>query len=1096
MEDLTGKQFGPYQIVAPLGEGGMAVVYKAFQPAMERYVAIKVLPRALAQDPEFVARFQREAKLLAQLQHPHILPVFDFGEAEGFTYLVMPYIKSGTLTDLLRGGVLPLEQTRRLITQIGDALHYAHTRGLVHRDVKPSNVLVDESGNCLLTDFGLARMVEGSMNLTTSGTVLGTPAYMSPEQGVGQPSDARSDIYALGVILYEMVTGRVPYKAETPVAVIFKHIHDPLPPPSTVNPAISEALEAVILKALAKKPDDRYSTAGDMVKALQTALSAETPARHPVSSSASALPTPPSALARTASVPPTSAASPSSLMRWIGVGCIGLAVIGMLGAAGLGVFLGLPALLGAPRSFGTPTLTASPRPAASATTAATPPPVITSEGTIKIVSDLPMTGASLGQTTTIVNAIQMALEEANYQACGGAWTVEYEAMDDASAERGTWDADVVTANAGRYVADERIVAVIGPFNSGAARILIPALNPAQLVIVSASNTYPGLTKPLSGVDDEPDKYYPTGLRNYARVSVSDDMQGKVAARWAQTLGASSVYVAHDGDVYGTGIAAQFRAEAEALGLEVVAYTSLADSEVGSLAAEIAQTQPGLVFFGGITQNGAGELFRALREAGYTGLLMGADGIQETAFIETAGEAAEGVYSTFPGLTPDRYTGRAMDWLAAYEAKFGAKPEFFGIYGYVVTQVILDAFDRVCAAGQSPADREAVREAVLSTQNFESVIGTFSFDANGDTTLIAMTGSQVQDGQWVFAEVLEAESITSPNPLFTLAQAEGSLSVIALPHDWANYGEIIEVFQEKYNLPITELNPDAGSADEIEAIRANIGHSGPEAPDVVDVGLGFALSAKDEGLLAPYKVSTWDTIPDEFKDADGYWCGGYYGIIAFEVNADIVTNVPQDWADLLNPEYKGMIALAGNPTVSSQAVNGVLAAALANGGSLDKPLPGLEFFAQLYQSGNFVTTIGDSSTLVSGETPILIRWDYNALAHRDAEAGATNIVVQIPQSGVLAGGYALAISAYAPRPNAAKLWMEFMYSDEGQLLWLKGYVHPARYEDLIARGVIPAELLERMPSAEAYVNAQFPTPDQSSTARQVIADNWARIVLGQ
>ncbi len=273
MEDLTGRQLGPYQIVAPLGEGGMAAVFRAYQPGMERYVALKVLPRHFADDPEFSARFQREARILAQLQHAHILPVFDYGQVEGYSYIVMPFVPSGTLTDALQGQPLPLPRIRQVVSQVGDALSYAHGRGLVHRDVKPSNVLIDERGNCLLTDFGLARMVEASVNLTATGTIMGTPAYMSPEQGAGGKIDSRSDIYSLGIILYEMATGRVPYKAETPVAVVFKHVSGPLPPPRSVNPDLPEAVERVILKALARNPDDRYQTAEDLVAALNRATS-------------------------------------------------------------------------------------------------------------------------------------------------------------------------------------------------------------------------------------------------------------------------------------------------------------------------------------------------------------------------------------------------------------------------------------------------------------------------------------------------------------------------------------------------------------------------------------------------------------------------------------------------------------------------------------------------------------------------------------------------------------------------------------------------------------------------------------------------------
>ena len=272
MEDLTGKQFGPYPILEPIGQGGMGAVYKSFQANMNRPVAIKTLPRQLAEDPNFAGRFRQEAVLLASLQHPHILPVFDFGECDGYAYLVMPFIKSGTLRDLLAGGPLPLQKIREFITQIGGALDYAHSHGLVHRDVKPSNVLMDKSGNCLLMDFGLAKMFESSHDFTTTGGILGTPAYMSPEQGRGEVADRRSDVYALGVMLFEMATGRLPYNAESAIALIYQHIHDPLPMPRLANPRIPAAVEKVILKALAKDPASRYPTAGDLVRALQQAI--------------------------------------------------------------------------------------------------------------------------------------------------------------------------------------------------------------------------------------------------------------------------------------------------------------------------------------------------------------------------------------------------------------------------------------------------------------------------------------------------------------------------------------------------------------------------------------------------------------------------------------------------------------------------------------------------------------------------------------------------------------------------------------------------------------------------------------------------------
>jgi putative spermidine/putrescine transport system substrate-binding protein len=346
-----------------------------------------------------------------------------------------------------------------------------------------------------------------------------------------------------------------------------------------------------------------------------------------------------------------------------------------------------------------------------------------------------------------------------------------------------------------------------------------------------------------------------------------------------------------------------------------------------------------------------------------------------------------------------------------------------------------------------------------------------------------------------ASLMAATAITSAqtmDELVAAAKAEGQLTTIALPHDWCGYGEVIAGFKAKYpEITINELNPDAGSGDEIEAIKANKDNKGPQAPDVIDVGLSFGPSAKAEGLIQPYKVSTWDSIPDSAKDAEGYWYGDYYGVLSMMVNKDIVKESPKDWADLLKPEFANSVALAGDPRASNQAIQGVYAAGLSKGAAAGEAAgtAGLEFFKELNAAGNFVPVIGKPATLAQGQTPILINWDYNNLSGRDTLNGNPPTDIVIPTTGVVAGVYVQAISAFAPHPNAAKLWMEYLYSDEGQLGWLKGYCHPIRFNDLVKDGKVPQELLDKLPPAEAYEKAVFPTLDEQGAAKEAITKNW-------
>ena len=394
----------------------------------------------------------------------------------------------------------------------------------------------------------------------------------------------------------------------------------------------------------------------------------------------------------------------------------------------------------------------------------------------------------------------------------------------------------------------------------------------------------------------------------------------------------------------------------------------------------------------------------------------------------------------------------------------------------------DAFDRPVEDERRISRRDALKMGAATT------VGLLA-----GSSLLAVLGGGAGTAQ------AAANPFASGNalPLAELergAKLEGRLNTIALPPNWANYGAIISAFKKRYGIPIDNEAPDDSSGQEIQAITAYRHNAGLE-PDGVDVGPSFAQTGKQQGLFTPYRVSTWDSIPQNLKDPHGYWVGDYYGVIAFGANRSVVKTMPEDWSDLLKPEYKNMVSIDGDPRSANDAFMTVYAAALANGGSLDDITPGIDFFAKLKRLGNFVPADNLPANISRGTTPIALKWDYLLLGYAQQWKGNPELTVVVPKTGVIGGFYCQAIPAYSHHPYAARLWQEFLYSDEGQLLFLEGFAHPIRYQNLAQRGKIPARIAAQMPPASAYAHAQFPTIAQSNKAAAVVQAQWGTKVVG-
>ncbi len=327
-------------------------------------------------------------------------------------------------------------------------------------------------------------------------------------------------------------------------------------------------------------------------------------------------------------------------------------------------------------------------------------------------------------------------------------------------------------------------------------------------------------------------------------------------------------------------------------------------------------------------------------------------------------------------------------------------------------------------------------------------------------------------------------------LIAAAKKEGKLNTITLPANWANYGTIITSFEAKYGITIDNANPDGSSQDEINAVKQLKGQD--RAPDVLDLGQSFAIQGAKDGLLAPYKVAAFDQIPAAAKDADGKWTSDYGGYVSIGYDPAKVPDPPTSFADLLKPEYKNMVAINGNPTQAGAAFTAVFAAALANKGSFDDIQPGINYFKQLKAAGNFVPVTGSPATVQSGQTPILIWWDY--LQESSVHSQVPSWKVVIPSDASYAAYYSQAINATAPHPAAARLWEEYLYSVEGQNLWLGGSARPILLPNLVKDGTVDQAANAKLPPAPSG-DPVYPTDAQQTAAKAIVSQQWSAAVGG-
>ncbi len=747
MYDLTGKTLGPYRIIEQLGRGGMATVYKAYEPSLDRYVALKILASFYAEDEAFRSRFKREATAIAKLEHPNILPIYSFGEEMGISYIAMKYVTGGTLKDRL-GKPLDPPWTARLITQIAEALDYAHKRGVIHRDAKPANVLLTEEGWPLLSDFGIAKMLESTTYATQSGALLGTPQYMSPEQGQGQKVDKRADIYALGVILFEMLTGRVPFDADTPAAVIIKHIMSPLPMPREVNPDLSEGVERVILKAVAKNPEDRFQTAGELAKALEAAMGGPTtapvavpemapPAERRELETAAMPPYPqmpsfaqtaaqPKAVAPEVAVPPVAHRFPAWIVPLAGVAILAVAALGLL-ASPLGASL---IALVAPKATETPLPTQPPivakptllEPTAKPKPTAKLKPTAAPREPLPIGVLVPLSGEFAPLGKAVLNGVNMAVKQWN----GKGGVLGRPAALVVEDDKNVPDAGLLGVKT--MLTDKGVRFFVGSVTSKVSIPVSEYANAKQMIMITPISTHPRVT-----VDEGKRKEFVfracyTGLISpwaMAQFAWKDLRAKRAAVLW------------EGGSEYSAIVADVFANVFKKLGGEITHFGDLPGDEkdFGPILEKVQSTHPDLVYLP-LFPHQVNIIAAQARKMGLKAVLAGGDRWDSPDL--DAGAVEGGYFTTHFSAHDDRLAVQAF--VRAYREVYGTAPDMFSALGYDAADILLTAIQK--ANSEEPAK---VRDTLAEIRGFPAVTGNISYYSDGnpvkDVVIMKISGGK-------------------------------------------------------------------------------------------------------------------------------------------------------------------------------------------------------------------------------------------------------------------------------------------------------------------------------------------------------------------